>query len=190
MNKERLFHTIRLWTIGGSYKRTEYLKKNNVYGSIGNNCSIMDRRVPLYPNLIFLGDNVHIASRVEFITHDIIHVVLNGMLEEKNFHENIGCIKIENNVFIGTGSIILGDVKIGSNVIVAAGSVVAKDIPSNSVVGGNPARVICSFEEYVQKRRIKEKDNMWFETYRIENQNVSEELKDFLSDYFDKKRSK
>ncbi len=46
--------------------------------------------------------------------------------------------------FIGCASIILPNVTIGDQVIVAAGSVVTKDVPSNSIVAGNPAKVIAS----------------------------------------------
>lgn len=43
---------------------------------------------------------------------------------------------------IATGSIIVGGVTIGENSVVAAGSVVTKDVPPNSLVGGNPAKII------------------------------------------------
>lgn len=49
---------------------------------------------------------------------------------------------IGNNVTLGANVVIIGDVKIGNNVVVGAGSVVVKDIPDNSVVVGNPAKVI------------------------------------------------
>lgn len=78
MEIQRLKHTIKLWLTFGSHKRTEYLKKNNVFASIGQDCSIMDRKVPLYANLIRIGNNVHIASKVDMITHDIAHVMLNN----------------------------------------------------------------------------------------------------------------
>ncbi|MFD5262842.1 serine O-acetyltransferase [Bacillus wiedmannii] len=51
---------------------------------------------------------------------------------------------IGNNVYLGTGSKILGDVTIGSNVIVGANSVVIKSVPNNTIVAGNPATVIKS----------------------------------------------
>jgi maltose O-acetyltransferase len=51
-------------------------------------------------------------------------------------------IRIGNNVWIGGGAIVLGGVTIGDNVVVGAGSVVARDVPANSLVVGNPARVI------------------------------------------------
>ncbi|VWX32730.1 conserved hypothetical protein [Limnobacter sp. 130] len=60
-------------------------------------------------------------------------------------------IRIGNNVFIGVGSIILPGVTIGNNVVVGAGSVVSKDVPSNHVVAGNPAKYICSINDYVAK---------------------------------------
>ena len=50
--------------------------------------------------------------------------------------------RIGNNVDIGSNVCILGNIIIGDNVKIGAGSVVVKDIPSNSVVVGNPARVI------------------------------------------------
>lgn len=49
---------------------------------------------------------------------------------------------IEDNVFIGTGAIILKGVTIGRNSVVGAGAVVTKNVPSNSVVAGNPAKVL------------------------------------------------
>ena len=51
-------------------------------------------------------------------------------------------VKVGNNCFVGYGSILLPGVTIGDEVIVGAGSVVTKDVPSNSIVAGNPARVI------------------------------------------------
>lgn len=53
-----------------------------------------------------------------------------------------GTPKIGNNVVIAAGAIIIGNVKIGNNVMVGAGAVVVNDIKDNSVVVGNPARVI------------------------------------------------
>ena len=60
---------------------------------------------------------------------------------------------IGNNVFIGAKSIIMYGVNIGNNVVVAAGSVVTKDVPDGSIVGGNPAKIIGSFDELKEKRR-------------------------------------
>ena len=40
---------------------------------------------------------------------------------------------------------------IGDNVLIAAGSVVTKSVPSNVVVGGNPARIVCTIDEYIER---------------------------------------
>jgi acetyltransferase-like isoleucine patch superfamily enzyme len=53
-------------------------------------------------------------------------------------------IVIEKNVWIAAGVSIIGGITIGENSVVAAGSVVTKDVPPNTLVGGNPARVIRS----------------------------------------------
>jgi serine O-acetyltransferase len=65
-----------------------------------------------------------------------------------------GIPSVGDNVFIGTGSIILGKIKIGDNVIVAAGSIVLNDVPSNSLVAGNPARIIRSIPDEEISRMI------------------------------------
>ena len=56
-------------------------------------------------------------------------------------------IVIERNVWIAAGATIIGGVTVGENSVVAAGSVVTKDVPSNTLVGGNPARVIRSIRD-------------------------------------------
>ncbi|MBO4788988.1 MAG: acyltransferase [Lachnospiraceae bacterium] len=153
MNK-RLWYSLRISMMMSSDKRVNYLRKKKVFGHIGKNSIWRDRLIPLYAEKIFLGNNVRCGSKVLFITHDVIHDMLNN--REGNvfqFKEKKGEIHIGDNVFIGSNSTILYDVNIGSNVIVAAGSLVNKDIPSNSVFGGVPARYICSFDELVEKRK-------------------------------------
>lgn len=152
MNFLRLCQTIRLWTIPGAVKRAEYLRKKNIFAAFGNKCSWMDRRVPLYSKLIKVGDNVHFASHVTFLTHDVAHMMLNRMNERTiNVKEKIGCIEIGNNVFIGANSTILYNVEIGNNVIVGAGSLINRDVPNNSIVEGVPAKVIGDFNMFVCK---------------------------------------
>jgi acetyltransferase-like isoleucine patch superfamily enzyme len=51
-------------------------------------------------------------------------------------------IVIERNVWIAAGATIIGGVTVGENAVVAAGTVVTRDVPPNTLVAGNPARVI------------------------------------------------
>ena len=174
MHGKRLWQTLRLYTTLSSTKRTQYLKDKQVFGAIGDHCSIMSRVVPLYAKLIRLGNNVRIASKVTFVTHDVTHVMLNDnpSLKGERFQEKIGCIEIQDNVFVGAGSTILYGVQIGTNVIIGAGSLVNKDIPSNSVAAGVPAKVIGSFDEYLSKRRA---ENTYPDELRPRNELISAE---------------
>lgn len=54
-------------------------------------------------------------------------------------------------LILGAYSQIMPGVTIGEGAIVAAGSVVTKSVPPRTVVGGNPARYICTVDEYIQK---------------------------------------
>jgi acetyltransferase-like isoleucine patch superfamily enzyme len=56
-------------------------------------------------------------------------------------------IVIGRNVWIATGATIIGGITVGENAVIAAGAVVTKDVPRNTLVGGNPARVIRSIED-------------------------------------------
>ena len=183
MNFSRLTQTLRLWTIPGAVKRAEYLRKKNIFASYGTKCSYMDRRVPLYAKLIKIGDNVHFASHVTFLTHDVAHMMLNRMYDKKIAKEKIGCIEIGNNVFIGSNTTILYDVKIGNNVIIGAGSLINKDVPNNSIMGGVPAKVIGRFEDFMNKRIL---DNRQFNDSDLnpDGETVSKELEEICWRYF------
>lgn len=69
--------------------------------------------------------------------------------------DHLARIKIGNNVHIGTNAIIMPGVTIGDNCVIACGAVVTKDVPSNSIVGGVPAKYIESISEYADKARVK-----------------------------------
>ena len=188
----RIWHSLMLCLINGSGERAEYLRKKHIFGAIGSNCTIMDRKVPLYANLIRLGNNVHIASKVTFITHDALHLLLNNLTNNDSmgiqvkFPEKIGCIEIGNNVFVGTNSTILYDVKIGSNVIIGAGTLVNRDIPDNSVVVGVPARVIGSFNDFANKRQNM---SIFPDELKPKNRTCSNKLADYMWQKFHEKRS-
>lgn len=64
-----------------------------------------------------------------------------------------GKVIIGNYVYIGSGSLIMPGVTIGNNALIAAGSIVTKSVPPRTVVAGNPARTICSIDEYYQRNK-------------------------------------
>ena len=143
---------LRIALIFESKKRTKYIIKKNVFHHVGKNFFFQPRFIPADPELISFHDNVVVASNVTFITHDIAHNMLNN-LGIHNFEYNAGCIEVMNNVFIGTNTTILPNVRIGSNVIIGANSLITKDVPDNCVVVGTPAKVISTFDDFIEKRK-------------------------------------
>jgi acetyltransferase-like isoleucine patch superfamily enzyme len=89
-----------------------------------------------------IADDVMIGPNVSLITsgHPIEPSRRRGFTIAKP-------IVIERNVWIGAGATIIGGVTVGENSVVAAGSVVTRNVPSNTLVGGNPARVIKSIAD-------------------------------------------
>lgn len=152
MDLYRLRHTIGMYLTLTGTKRAKYIKKHNIFYHMGEKCMIMPRKIPLYPKLISLGDNVWIASNVSFITHDVIHRMLNNRKTDLEYSEYAGCIDIKDNCFIGACSIILPNVSIGSDTIVGAGSLVNKNLRGGGVYAGVPAHYICSLDEFLEKR--------------------------------------
>lgn len=89
-----------------------------------------------------IGDDVMIGPNVSLITSG--HPV-----EPSRRHDAVVArpIVIGNNVWIGAGATIISGVTIGENSVVGAGAVVTRDVPPNTLVGGNPARIIRSIAE-------------------------------------------
>lgn len=113
---------------------------------IGENCSIQPGVVFDYSHcwLIQIGNNVTIAPEAYLLAHD-------ASTKRLCDYTKIGSILIEDDVFIGARALIMPGVKIGRNSVVAAGSVVTKSVPSGSIVGGNPAKVLSKIDEYKEK---------------------------------------
>lgn len=110
---------------------------------INDNCTMMDE------NHICIGNQVLIAPNVQFYT--ATHPIDYNERFVENWDENSGelffrtrslPITVEDNVWIGGGSIILAGITIGTGSVIGAGSVVTKSIPANCVAVGNPCKVI------------------------------------------------
>lgn len=154
MNRlKRYFMLLSILCIPGGYRRAEYLKQKNYFKHIGEHCYLQPWNFGTEPHLISFGDNVHIATNVHFVNHDIINFMFDYMSSEYKYFSRQGEIRIGNNVFIGGYSTILYDVTIGNNVIIGAGSLVNKDIPDGVIAAGVPCRVIGKFDEYMIRLR-------------------------------------
>jgi acetyltransferase-like isoleucine patch superfamily enzyme len=88
---------------------------------------------------ITIGDDAMIADYVSIHDSDFHAVSPNDPVRVKP-------VKIGRNAWIGRNSIILSGVTIGENAVVAAGSVVTSNVAANTLVGGNPARLIRAFD--------------------------------------------
>ena len=137
-------------------ERRDFLAK--IFGKIGEKCNILPpfkcdygfhievgenffanyNFIVLDGNYVRIGDNVWIAPNVGIYAagHPLdVEDRIGG--EEYAFPVTIG-----DNVWIGGGVTIIGGVTIGKNAVVAAGSVVIRDVPPDTLVAGNPARVV------------------------------------------------
>lgn len=118
---------------------------NNVI--VGMNCTFVDNQE------IRIGDQVMIASNVQIYTSS--HPVspnerLVADFKERGttfFRTYARPVKIEDNVWIGGGCILLPGVTVGKNSVIGAGSVVNRSVPANCVAAGNPCRVIRTLDE-------------------------------------------
>ena len=90
-----------------------------------------------FPNYVIIQDNSAIAIGSRIFAHSIP-----PNYHKKVFSSYVDPVIIEENVWIGAFCTVLPGVKIGKGSVISAGSVVVNDIPPNSVVRGNPGRVI------------------------------------------------
>lgn len=115
--------------------------------TIGKNCLIHTRNWPTEPYLITIGDNVQITHGVSIHTHG------GGQVLRRQYpdFDVFGKVVIEDWAYIGAYSQIMPGVTIGEGALVAAGSIVTKSVDPYTVVGGNPAKFICTTKEYYER---------------------------------------
>ena len=101
---------------------------------IGDRVVIMNNCLMMSAGGITIEDDVMVAANVQLISnnHDLYdHMIL-----------TCKPVVLKRNCWIGAGATILPGVTVGENAVVAAGAVVTKDVAANTVVGGNPAKLI------------------------------------------------
>ena len=138
-------------------------------GQIGQNSIIEPPFYCSYGHNIYIGEHVYLNvlctildCNTVHIGHDVmigpvvqIYTAAHHLQAEARIQgwEVAKSIVIEDNVWIGGGAILLPGVRIGRNAVVGAGAVVTRSVPANTVVAGNPARVIREIEqEYLGSR--------------------------------------
>lgn len=131
---QNLFLIIANFPISGSF-RWRIVKLGGV--NIGYKCFIYKNVVfdRVAPEKITIGKNAVIADEVKILSHYLDP-------NQSKRHFRMGDVVIEDEAFIGIGTIICNSVTIGKGAIVGAGSVVTKDIPPYQVWAGNPAHYI------------------------------------------------
>lgn len=135
----------------------KYLKRKGV--KIGDNIEIFFPNKThiddLNPHLLEIGSFVSMTGPITILTHDYSVCVTkkkyNGYILGSQKKTVIG-----DNVFLGWGCCILPGANVGNNVIIGAKAVVSGKIESNSVYAGNPARKICTLDEFYSKRRDRQ----------------------------------
>jgi acetyltransferase-like isoleucine patch superfamily enzyme len=115
---------------------------------IGKNCKISSHT--FICEGVTIEDDVFIGHNVTFINDKYPRATNGGSQLQTEEDWAVQPIMVEKGASIGSGSTILSNVRIGENAIIGAGSVVTHDVPPNSIVAGNPAKLI---------RRIKEKES-------------------------------
>lgn len=153
----RLLDSIKRRYAYTSTKRyISYLKNKGI--KIGNNFVVYSngplRNIVIdttRPSLVSIGDNVCINKNFILLTHDFVSAIF--LRKYCDFIPSSGAVEIGNNVSFGANCTVLKNVKIGDNSFIAAGSIVTKDIPSNCIAAGIPCKVVCSMDDYYERRK-------------------------------------
>ena len=139
---------------------TLYLKRHGGFRQVGDNCHISRENIFTDPAYTSIGNNVWLTGA--WVSGHDGSVIMMGQAYGIKL-DGVGPVTFKDDVFIGRGATILPGVTIGPRAIVGAGSVVSKDVPPNSVVAGNPARVIRTLDEHRDIIRKRSEAYPWFD---------------------------
>jgi acetyltransferase-like isoleucine patch superfamily enzyme len=118
------------------------VQKNAV---IGKNCKISSHT--FICEGVIIEDKVFIGHGVVFINDSYPRATIGDGVLQTEADWKVEPVLVKKGASVGSGSTILGNVTIGENAIIGAGSVVTKDVPANTIVAGNPARIIRKIDE-------------------------------------------
>lgn len=127
----------KLLLLAGNDFRVRRLRKRGV--RIGERCLVYTTTFPAEPYLVRIGDHCAISSGTKFITHDASWILFEDAHPDMDV---FGTIDVGDNTYFGLDVLVLPNTRIGSNCIIGTGAVVRGEIPDNSVVMGNPGRVV------------------------------------------------
>ncbi|MDO4163860.1 MAG: DapH/DapD/GlmU-related protein [Bacteroides sp.] len=106
---------------------------------IGRNAIVMPGSLMMASGTITIEDDVEVAANVQLISNNHDYYDRQILICKP--------VVLKRNCWIGAGATILAGVTVGENAVVGAGSVVTKDVERNTVVAGNPARVVRVLED-------------------------------------------
>lgn len=144
----------------GSLEYGEFLKRHGGLYAVGEQTSINVGINITDPAYLRIGNNCALSA-CTLLGHDGVVRILNTAYGKKL--DSVGKIDILDNSFVGHGAIVMPGVTIGPDSIVAAGSVVSKDVPPGVVVGGVPAKILCTTAELVNRIETRSNSYPWFD---------------------------
>jgi acetyltransferase-like isoleucine patch superfamily enzyme len=137
--KNRVLQILARYAPGASNVRVWMHRQRGVH--IGEGCFISTDALieTSKPHLVWIGDRVDIGVRAMLLAH------FRGGIkaDRKEFDADAVSIRIEDDVTIGAGAIVLRNVTVGKGAVVTAGSVVSRSVPPMTMVSGNPAKPVA-----------------------------------------------
>jgi acetyltransferase-like isoleucine patch superfamily enzyme len=128
--RNRLFQLVALFAPGAESLRPMLHRWRGVNVGRGTFIGMSTIIETSYPQLVWIGDHVDLGMRVTIIAHQLGEADRHG-------------VRIEDEAFIGPGSMILPNVTVGAGAVVNAGSVVTRSVPALTMVQGNPAKPVA-----------------------------------------------